>query len=225
MTAIPQAEALAQAYDGITAVVDGLDDADLQRPTRCRGWLVADLLLYVLGDAQRALVALASPAAGPADSDDVSYWRDFPADGADAARHAWWVRRSAAAFDRPTGIVRLWTETAPAAVRAAASADPEGYVSTQGHVLRVPDFLATLTTEAVVHHLDLTPDLPGAPPPGPLAVRAAVATMDGLLSDDTVRPTAWDDHDFLLKATGRLPLTDRDRLELGESAGWFPLLS
>ncbi|MGC5378351.1 maleylpyruvate isomerase N-terminal domain-containing protein [Micromonospora sp. DT68] len=225
MTAIPQAEALAQAYDGITAVVDGLDDAGLQRPTRCRGWLVADLLLHVLGDAQRALVALASPAAGPADSDDVSYWRDFPADGADASRHAWWVRRSAAAFDRPTGIVRLWTETAPAAVRAAASADPEGYVSTQGHVLRVPDFLATLTTEAVVHHLDLTPDLPGAPPPGPLAVRVAVATMDGLLSDDTVRPTAWDDHDFLLKATGRLPLTDRDRLELGESAGWFPLLS
>ncbi|MEU5908036.1 hypothetical protein [Micromonospora sp. NPDC047527] len=32
-------------------------------------------------------------------------------------------------------------------------------------------------------------------------------------------------HEFLLKATGRLPLTDRDRLELGESAGWFPLLS
>ncbi|MFJ6150398.1 maleylpyruvate isomerase N-terminal domain-containing protein [Micromonospora profundi] len=224
MTAIPQAEALAQAYDGITAVVDGLDDAGLQRPTRCRGWLVADLLLHVLGDAQRALVTLASPTSGPADSDDVSYWRDFPADGADAAQHAWWVRRSAAAFDRPTGIVRLWTETAPAAVRAAASTDPEGYVSTQGHVLRVPDFLATLTTEAVVHHLDLTPDLPDAPPPGPLAVRVAVATMDGLLSDDTVRPTAWDDHDFLLKATGRLPLTDRDRLELGESAGWFPLL-
>lgn len=119
------------------------------------------------------------------------------------------VRRSAAAFDRPTGIVRLWRETAPAAVRAAASADPEGYVTTQGHVLRVPDFLATLTTEAVVHHLDLTPELPDAPPPDPLAVRVAVATMDGLLSDDTVRPTGWDDHEFLLKATGRLPLTGR----------------
>ncbi|RLP95434.1 maleylpyruvate isomerase N-terminal domain-containing protein [Micromonospora sp. CV4] len=224
MSAIRPVEALAQAYDGITAVIDGRDDADLQRPTRCRGWLVADLLFHVLGDAQRALVALASPADGPADVDDVSYWRGFPSGGGDDARHAWWVRRSAAAFDRSTGIVQLWGETAPAAVRAAAAADLKGYVTTQGHVLRVGDFLATLTTEAVVHHLDLTPELPGAPPPGPLAVRVAVSTMDGLMSDDAVRPTAWDDHEFLLKATGRLPLTDRDRLELGESAGWFPLL-
>ncbi|MBM0233087.1 maleylpyruvate isomerase N-terminal domain-containing protein [Micromonospora sp. STR1_7] len=224
MTAIRPERALAQAYDGITTVVGGLDDAALQRATRCRGWLVADLLLHVLGDAQRALVALASPVDGPADLDDVSYWRGFPGAGDEDTRHAWWVRRSAAAFDRPTGIVRLWAETAPAAVRAAASADPAGHVTTQGHVLRVPDLLATLTTEAVVHHLDLTPELPDAPPPGPLAVRVAVATMDGLLSDDAVRPAAWDDHDFLLKATGRLPLTDRDRLELGESAGWFPLL-
>ena len=104
-----------------------LDDADLQRPTRCRGWVVADLLFHVLCDAQRALVALASPADGPADVDDVSYWRAFTAGGDDAAgRHAWWARRSAAAFDRPTGVVRIWSDTAPAAVRAAGAADPDG---------------------------------------------------------------------------------------------------
>ncbi|WP_230688918.1 maleylpyruvate isomerase N-terminal domain-containing protein [Micromonospora sp. WMMC415] len=68
-----QHDALAQAYDGITRIVVDLDDADLQRPTRCRGWLVADLLLHLVGDAQRALVALASPADGPPDVDDVSY--------------------------------------------------------------------------------------------------------------------------------------------------------
>ncbi len=215
--------ALSQAYDGIIRVVADLDDADLQRPTRCRGWLVADLLLHLTGDAQRALVALATPAGGPPDVDDVSYWRSFPGDD-DGARHAWWVRRSAAAFDTPRGIVRLWTDTAPAAVRAAGAADPAGHVATQGHVLTVPDLLATLTTEAVVHHLDLVVDLPGAPAPGAAATRVAVATMDGLLSDDAVRPAGWDDHEYLLKATGRLPLDDRDRLELGEVAGWFPLL-
>ncbi|MFG1778889.1 maleylpyruvate isomerase N-terminal domain-containing protein [Micromonospora sp. NPDC049048] len=214
---------LAQAYDGITRVVADLDDADLQRPTRCRGWLVADLLFHVLCDAQRALVALASPTDGPPDVDDVSYWRGFPPDG-DDARHAWCARRSAAAFDRPHGIVRLWADTAPAAVRAASVADPDGHVTTQGHVLRVPDLLATLTTEAVVHHLDLVLDLPGAPLPGALATGVAVTTMDGLLSDDAVRPAAWSDAEYLLKATGRMPLTDRDQLELGEVAGWFPLL-
>ncbi|MEH0973431.1 maleylpyruvate isomerase N-terminal domain-containing protein [Micromonospora sp. CPCC 205546] len=216
---------LAQAYDGITRVVADLDDADLQRLTRCRGWLVADLLFHVLCDAQRALVALASPVDGPPDVDDVSYWHAFPpSEDEDGARHAWWARRSAAAFDRPRGIVRLWTETAPAAVRAASAADPDGHVTTQGHVLRLPDLLATLTTEAVVHHLDLVLDLPDAPLPGTLATGVAVATMDGLLSDDAVRPAAWSDADYLLKATGRVPLTDRDELELGEVAGWFPLL-
>ncbi|MFI2708628.1 maleylpyruvate isomerase N-terminal domain-containing protein [Micromonospora sp. NPDC018662] len=226
MSPIRPHEALAQAYDGITAVVTPLDDAGLQRPTRCRGWLVADLLFHVLCDAQRALVALASPVPGPADVDDVSYWRAFGPDGdAEAgAGHAWWARRSAAAFDRPTGVVRLWSDTAPAAARAAAAADPGGYVTTQGHVLRVPDLLATLTTEAVIHHLDLVVDLPDAPLPATGPTRVAVTTMDGLLCDDAVRPAAWDDHEYLLKATGRVPLTDRERFELGEAAGWFPLL-
>lgn len=225
MTAIPQSEALAQAYAGITAVVAPMDEAALQQPTRCRGWLVADLLFHVLCDAQRALVTLASPVPGPADVDFVTYWQDFPGDPGDASpRHAWWVRRSAAAFDRPSGIVRLWSDTAPAAVRAAAAADPAGFVTTQGHVLTVPDFLTTLATEAVIHHLDLVVDLPDAPEPQPLATQVAVETMDGLMSDDAVRPTTWSDAEFLLKATGRLPLTERDRLELGAVAGWFPLL-
>ncbi|MEU8259708.1 maleylpyruvate isomerase N-terminal domain-containing protein [Micromonospora sp. NPDC048999] len=219
--------ALAQAYDGITRVIADLPDVDLQRPTRCRGWLVADLLFHVLCDAQRALVALASPVPGPPDVDSVSYWRPIPSGGDDGTRHARWIRRSAAAFDRPNGVVRLWGDTAPAAVRAAGAAvhsfDPHGCVTTQGHVIAVPDLLATLTTEAVVHHLDLVVDLPDAPPPGAVALGVAVATLDGLLSD-AVRPTCWDNQEYLLKATGRVPLTDHDRRELGEAAGRFPLL-
>ncbi|MEU6072618.1 maleylpyruvate isomerase N-terminal domain-containing protein [Micromonospora sp. NPDC047074] len=202
MTHRGQHLALAQAYDGIVRVVADLDDTDLQRPTRCRGWLVADLLFHLLCDAQRALVALASPASGPPDVDAVGYWRAFPTGGdPDGARHAWWARRSAAAFDRPGAIVRLWADTAPAAVRAAGAADPDGCVTTQGHVLRVPDLLATLTTEAVVHHLDLVLDLPDAPLPGVLATRVAVATMDGLLGDDTVRPAGWGDVEYLLSSS------------------------
>ena len=219
---VPAQLALAAAYDRITAAVDGLADADLLRPTRCRGWFVVDLLFHLVCDAQRALVALASPADGPADVDAVSYWRS--PDDPDEGRHALWVRRCAAAFDRPRGVVRLWTDTAPAAVRVALAADPSGYVATQGHVLAVPEFLATLVTEAVVHHLDLMLDLPGAPEPDPGGVAIAVTTLDGLLSDEAVRPGDWSDVDYVLKATGRLPLADHDRLVLGEAAGWIPLL-
>ncbi|MEV2237806.1 maleylpyruvate isomerase N-terminal domain-containing protein [Micromonospora sp. NPDC049891] len=215
--------ALANAYDGISTVVADLDDSDLQRPTRCRGWLVADLLFHVLCDAQRALVALASPAAPPATVDSVSYWHSFPGDD-ESARHAWWARRSAADFDRPSGVVRLWADTAPAAVRAAGSADPNGLVTTQGHVLRVADLLDTLTTEAVVHHLDLVLDLSDAPMPGPAATRVATTTVDALLDGAVARPSGWSDHDYLLKATGRLSLTDPERRELGALADRFPVL-
>ncbi|MGI5212643.1 maleylpyruvate isomerase N-terminal domain-containing protein [Plantactinospora sp. CA-290183] len=218
----PHHGALARAYAGITATVDGLDDRDMLRATRCRGWVVADLLVHLTGDARRALVALATPTAGPGDTDAVSYWRGFT--GPDDGRHAWWVRRSASAFDRPTGTVASWTETASAAVRAAHRADPRGFVATQGHVLSVLDFLATLVTEAVVHHLDLAVELPDAPVPDQAAVDVAVGTVDGLLSDEAVRPTDWSDLDYLLKATGRLSLTEHDRTALGEAAGWFPLL-
>jgi len=215
---------LSAAYGGITAVVAPLAGDDLLRPTRCRGWLVADLLFHVLCDAQRALVTFASPADGPSDVDAVSYWQTFAAP-ASPDQHAWWIRRSAAAFASPRAIVGLWTDTAPAAVHAAERADPTAFVATQGHVLTVEDFIATLATEAAIHHLDLIVDLPDAAPPTDTALAAAVSTMDGLLTDDVVRPNGWTDADYLLKASGRIPLDARDRVELGEAAGWFPLLS
>ncbi|HEY2950481.1 MAG TPA: maleylpyruvate isomerase N-terminal domain-containing protein [Micromonosporaceae bacterium] len=210
------------AYGGVTEFATGLTDDDLMRPSRCRGWAVADVLFHLLCDAQRALVALATPAAGPPDVDHVSYWASFQPGRPGAAGHAWWVRRSAAAFERPSGIVGVWRETAPAAARAAALANPDGYVATQGHVLAVPDFLATLVTEAVVHHLDMAVDMPGAKPPSREALGVALCTMDGLL--DGGRPGLWTPEDYLLKATGRVELDERDRAALGDVADRFPLL-
>lgn len=226
---LPGAEAVASslraAYAGITTVVAGLGERDLLRPTACHGWLVTDLLLHVTGDAQRALVALASPADGPADVDFVTYWRDFAAAEPNAAvAHTQWVRRSAAAYAHPSGVVQRWSEVAPAAARLAARTDPHTFVRTQGHVMSVPDFLATLVTEAAVHHLDLIADLPGAPPPVPGSLAIARATLDGLAAPAGL-PAHWDSPTALRKGTGRLPLDDTDRQALGERAAAFPLLS
>lgn len=117
----------------------------------------------MLCDAQRTLVALATPAAG---------------------------------------VLRVWQDTAPAAVRAALAADPAGFVATQGHVVAVPDFLATLATEAAIHHLDLRTDHP----PAWEALEVAGQTLDGLLG--TARPPAPDLPTYILEATGRLPSND-----------------
>ena len=220
--------AFGRAYGVITDLAAGLPPADLLAFSRCRGWLVVDVLFHLLCDAQRALVALASPAPGPPDRDFVSYWTGFAAEAGEAddpAPEAWWVRRSAAAFRDGTGVVTLWRETAPAAVRAAERADPDGHVTTQGYVLAVPDLLATFATEAVIHHLDMTVHLHGAPDPAPEAVAVAARTLDGLLGADVSRPAGWSETEYLLKGTGRLPLSIEDRDALGPTAALFPLLS
>ena len=48
------------------------------------------------------------------------------------------------------------------ATRCAGWACPHEFVTTQGHVLRTADFIATLAVEAAVHYLDLTVRLPAA---------------------------------------------------------------
>jgi Mycothiol maleylpyruvate isomerase N-terminal domain len=60
-------EALRIAYGDLAALAVSLDEAASWRPTACAGWAVRDLVHHLLGDTQRALVALATPASGPAD--------------------------------------------------------------------------------------------------------------------------------------------------------------
>jgi uncharacterized protein (TIGR03083 family) len=219
------ADALDAAYSGLTSIVDGLDDLELLLPSGCRGWTIADLLLHLNGDAQGALVALATPVSAPVDVDFVRYWRAFPGGGdpSAAAAHAQWVRRSASAFNRPSGVAKIFSETAPAAVRAARAADPDGRLATQGHVFAVPDFLAVLVTEAVIHHLDLIDALPAAPEPAPEATAIARATLDGLAAP-ALLPATWGMSEALRKGTGRTPLTAADRETLGTQVDRIPLL-
>lgn len=223
-----EAEALRDAYDGVTAVILPLSPMELLGPTRCHGWTVADLVHHLTEDARRALVALATPAEAPSTRTFVTYWSsrepgvaapDWESAERAAAASAWAGRRAASVAREPGLLVELWRETSAAAVRAALAAPPAGLVTTQGQVLRVPDLLITLATEAIVHHLDLLLGLPPAPEP-------AVSTLDGLLARHgaAVRPRDWDVEDYLLKGAGRLALSQADRTALGAAAGAFPLL-
>jgi hypothetical protein len=214
---------LAASYAAIARVLFGLEDSDYLRITRCRGWAVCDLLFHILLDAQRALVAFATPAEGPADVDFVSYWRPFSSDDAGSLSHARFVRISASAYSSPRDIASRWEQTASAAVHASRIAPVDGFVATQGHVLTVPDFIATLIVEAVVHHLDLMVDLPRVEGPEAAPLRVVRETLDGLLGQPS--PLQWDDATYALKATGREPLTEGERLGWGKLADQLPLLS
>ncbi len=187
-------------------------------PTRCRGWTVCDLSYHLLLDAQRSLVALGTPTAAEPDRDYRSYWRGWEASVADAQL----VRAAAAGFADPRDPARIWGQTSAAVLRLAQAADPGLRLATQGHVLGLPDLLATLAVEITVHHLDL---LPGrateGPGPGPLGLLER--TLDGLLGGS--RPPGWDVVSYALKATGREPLGPEDRAALGKLAERLPLFT
>lgn len=210
---------LTTAYGDLTVLAEGLDDTASWLPTGCRGWAVRDLLFHLLGDAQRALVALATPAEGPADRDSVSYWRDAPGRDDPDSRELRAVRTMAATFGLAP-LVGRWAETAAAAVTVACRTDPAQIIRTQGLTLTVHDFLTTLVVEAAVHHLDLAADGSG-PAPGPL--RRARRTVDALWGTPT--PAGWDDAGWVLTATGRRPPTVAESAVLGVEARRLPLLS
>jgi uncharacterized protein (TIGR03083 family) len=217
------ADVLETSYRGVTTVVQALGEADFLRPTRCRGWVVGDLLFHMLLDAQRALVAFATPADGSPDVDFVSYWRSFSADDESAVAHARFVRINAAAHSSPSSLAGRWMETSSAAARVARAAPRESRVSTQGHVLAVPDFIATLVVEAAIHHLDLVVDLPHPRGPDERPLKLVRRTIEGLLGEPV--GIGWDDATFALKATGREPLSATERSALGELTDRFPAFS
>jgi uncharacterized protein (TIGR03083 family) len=217
------AATLGRTYGRLTETVQGLSDADFERETRCPGMPVGPLLVHLLYDAQRALIAFASPAVVEPDRDFVTYWEDFPPqpDGDTS-----FVRGIAASNRKPGLLVQHWREVSEAAVRAAALglATKDHRIETQGHVLRAVDFVATLVLEATVHHLDLTVGLPDAPEPDPEGLQVTARTLDGLFGPDAWDVIGWDTTTYVLKATGRLPLDEDDLEMLGPTATRLPLL-
>ena len=215
--------ALESSYNDLGAVLQRLDGDDYAAPTLCSTWVVSDLVFHTMLDAQRALIAFATPSQATPDVDYVTYWRPWSAADPDAVAHARFVRLAAAAYASPATLVAHRRATADATVRAAAAADCEGVVSTQGHSLSVPDFVATLAVEATVHHLDLVAFLEGSEGPAALPLALVRRTLDGLAGGRL--DLGWDDRTYALKGTGRSPLSDEERARLGDLAAALPLFS
>jgi hypothetical protein len=216
----PALDVLRDAYTGLLAVTDALDDEAGWRPTGCAGWAVRDLVHHLTLDAQRALVAFGTPAPGPADTDAVDYWRAWQpgTSGADAMRRNTRVLASVWTSVRP--LADWYGETARAVLTHAARLEAGAVVATQGRALTVDDLLRTLAVEAAVHHLDLVAEL-DAPGPGPAALAAVRRTLDGLLGAPA--PAGWAGARYALLGTGRAEPTPDERAALGERAALLPL--
>ncbi len=216
-------DVLAGLYDAVLASVRGRPESDLARPTRTE-WTVRELLFHQMLDAQRTLVALATPTDEPPDVDRVSYWQPFFPDSEWNAPHAQFVRVSASAYVTGEALVDHVALVAGGAARAVGRAEPDARVQTQGHVLTVAELTSTLVVEATVHLLDLTVELPGSTAPSAAALAETRGVLEALQEQGHggSLPSSWDDTTAVLKGTGRLDPTDEERRLLGEA--WRPLL-
>ncbi len=213
-------EIIRGAYDDLVRAVRDAGEEAAWLPTGCAGWSVRDLVFHLLGDARRALVALATPAGAEPDTDAVTYWGHWSPDTPGSHVNLRMTRISASVYSTLTPVLDLYEETARAVIYLAGRTDPAMAVRTQGFVLRAGDLVRTLVVEAAVHHLDLAVALPGTGPSKEslLVVRE---TLDGLLGEPL--PVRWDDATYARVGTGRAPVPEGDRDALGGTAGRFPL--
>lgn len=213
-------DALRTAYADLTALALSLDEDASWRPTGCQGWAVRDLVHHLLGDAQRALVALGTPAEGPADTDAITYWR-HALTAPDPDERSLRAARTMASQWRLPNLTGSYAETAGAVVISAGRAPLGELVRTQGHVLSVQDLLNTLVVEATIHHLDILVGL-DVPGPRPALLALTRTTLDGLLERTT--PQDWDDAQWVRASTGRVEPTEQQTLFLGDDVHRLPLL-
>jgi Mycothiol maleylpyruvate isomerase N-terminal domain len=214
-------DAFVAAYTVLDELAASLTDEQLLAASRCRGWSVCDVLCHLDFGNQEILVGFASPTDRPADTDLAAYWRACCAPGEPDLGHARFTRLVASAYARPSGVVRHLHLTTGAVLRLARAADADRRLEFQGHVVTMEVFLALWAVEAAVHHLDVTVELPDAPPPAPASLRVTRETLDALLGEPV--PLGWDDQTYALKGTGRLALTGEERSALGPLAERFPL--
>jgi uncharacterized protein (TIGR03083 family) len=197
--------------DRLGAVLRTLDRSDLDRPTRCTPWTVADLLAHVSTGAGRLADMLAVTVPGPAQVDAAGYFgaaKFVPA--VDAARiesaRCESTRQHADTRSERTGAMldvdfdRTWRATL-----TAVDAHPADRVvrTRHGDAMTVTEFLRTRVVEVGVHGLDLAEALDRPPWLTPAAAQA----IADLLTGGQALPAhlGWDRLTLIRKATGRDP--------------------
>ncbi|XVV10371.1 maleylpyruvate isomerase N-terminal domain-containing protein [Actinoplanes sp. CA-131856] len=201
--------ALLGQMDLLIGAAAELSDQALLAPSRCTGWTVSEALVHVHQGLQEMVLGCVTHTDDPPDTDAASYWRDFTPSPPDIAGIQF-VRRLAAAYDRPSGLLKHLTPTTDGVRAAVLTFDPQA-VRFQGHVLPWGDFLATWAVELAVHHLHVTT----SPPHGP-ALNLARRTVEALAGDPL--PPSWPDETVVLLGTGRTSPSPAQR-------GEFPAVS
>ena len=140
--------ALREQQAELGAIVTGLGDDDLLRPSRCDGWTVADVLLHL---AQTNEMAVASV------EGRFSAFVDDAAAGLDAVGSvdAWAGALVAKERGAPRVSLERWTRSAGAQVDALARCDPAARLRWVAGDLAARSLATTRMTETWIHTVDV----------------------------------------------------------------------
>lgn len=208
----------------LQAAVDGLDDADFERPTNCPPWTVKELTVHIaIGlPTEPPVVDKARTLHEPAD-----YYRR-PERATAEYHQAIADHTQAATATLPSGqaSVELLRERWQSAYRSWLAIDPGAMVELPAGVSRMDDYVVTRVIAAAAHGLDLAISLDRAPwttDEALVLIRPVFVSLWGKPPPD---PLNWDDQRFLAVSTGRAAtLSAAERELLGCDADMLPLLS
>ncbi|MFF1611773.1 maleylpyruvate isomerase N-terminal domain-containing protein [Amycolatopsis sp. NPDC058278] len=211
-----------RTWAALRAAVASLPDAEFEKPSGCRGWLVRDLVCHLVIDAQDVLITLATPVSSALTHDAITYWAvsGTPPSGDDPLSAL--IVRLAAAYQDPALLKFHLDDVGSAAGRAADLADPGTRVSTQDMVLTAGDYLSAYVLEWTLHHLDLVANVPSAAGPPAEGLARTRVMLEKIAGAEF--PPSFPDEDVLLVATGRRAPTDAEREALGDVAARLPLV-
>lgn len=219
----PVLEAFGAEGLALHTVVLGLSAADLDRPTNCPPWNLAELIVHIAGSVRVGEFRTAPAGDRPREAAD--YYRRPERDTAEY-RDANVRETQVAAAQLTGGVADLLAESLGDATAALAGDDLDRVVEVaRVGPMRLGDWLVTRVISLAAHGLDVALSLDRPPWTTPPAHAVMAPVFRSLLGRDWPAGPGWTDARVLAVATGRAGLTDGERDLLGPAAARLPLLS
>ena len=225
-------EALEAQCKELIALVGELADVEWERPSRCPGWSVKELVAHCENMLVRLVGANAEEVEGPPEIDRVGYYSydpDGPREGEDPSKTFSDIIRERVideAGGRSGGEIRASLESVvDDALRGVREIPAERVIKRSGHP-KMPfgEFVATRVLEFGVHTMDVGHATLRGERIHPDAAQIVKEILDGRLGAELPKGLGWDNRTYILTGTGRRPLESNERFVLGPLAAKFPLL-
>jgi uncharacterized protein (TIGR03083 family) len=222
----PELESAIEQLRDLLELAIGLSDEELEAPSRCTGWRVAELLGHVEAQALALVSESAAEVDGEAEIDrhDV-YYRGMPHTSNDVIRDHY---IEYAAGKRLPLIRQSFIYGVEGVIRDLPKVPGDRIIVRQSHRkgalprMTHRELVASRHFEFGCHGLDIANAVgrPEVVKPKPAAV--ITETLDRMFGQPMPDELGWDATHYILCATGRRELTPGERESLGPLADLFP---